>query len=370
MTAPRKFLIASWDGGGNTPSAYNLGTRLVRAGHRVRLIGWPSMAGAAESSGLEFGTYASMELWPVGLSQDEGWDRLAALLLGSATREDILAEAADFRPDVMVVDCMMLSAFEAASRLGCPTAVLVHVLYAPFVLEWGDAVLNTCLADVLAQTDRVLALTPPGFDRDCVLPANTSYVGPINRPHGSGGEAGGAMSDADLAWLTRPGDPWLLLSLSTTLQGQGKALPTLLEAVGSLPVRGLLTLGDVLPVESVSAPPNVMVRAYVPHERVLPHMSAVISHGGLSTITAALSHGLPMICVPQGREQPVNAARVQDLGLGRSLPTDCSADHLAASIGEVLGDNGFRARASDFARTIARLGGGSVATRLVEDLAG
>jgi UDP:flavonoid glycosyltransferase YjiC (YdhE family) len=366
MTAPRKFLIASWDGGGNTPSAYNLGARLVRAGHRVRLIGWASMAAPADSAGLEFGTYASMEPWPVGLSQDEGWDRLAALLLGSGTREDILAEAADFGPDVMVVDCMMLSALEAASRLGCPTAVLVHVLYAPFVLGWGDAVLNTSLADVLAQTDRVLALTPPGFDRDCVLPANTSYVGPINRLH----DSAGAMSDADLAWLSQPGDPCLLLSLSTTVQGQGKALPTLLDAVGSLPVRGLVTLGDVLPVESVSAPPNVMVRAYVPHEHVLPHMSAVVSHGGLSTITAALSHGLPMICVPQGREQPINAGRVQDLGVGRSLPTDCSADHLAAGIAEVLGDNGFRARASDFARTIARLGGGTVATRLVEDLAG
>ncbi len=366
MTGPRKFLIASWDGGGNTPAAYNLGARLVRAGHRVRLIGWPSMAGPAESAGLEFATFASMEPWPVGLSQDEGWDRLSAWLLGSATRGDILAEAADFGPDVMVVDCMMLSAFEAAGRLGCPTAVLVHVLYAPFVLEWGDAVLNTCLADVMAQTDRVLALTPPGFDRDCVLPANTSYVGPINRPR----ESAGAGSDVDLARLTQPGDPWVLLSLSTTLQGQAKALPTLLEAAGSLPVRGLVTLADVLPVESVSAPPNVTVRAYVPHEHVLPRMSAVVSHGGLSTITSALSYGVPMICVPQGREQPINAGRVQDLGVGRSLPTDCSADQLATAITEVLGHNGFRARAHDFAESIAQLGGGAVATRLVEDLAG
>jgi UDP:flavonoid glycosyltransferase YjiC (YdhE family) len=366
MTRPRKFLITSWDGGGNTPAAYNLGARLIRAGHRVRLIGWQSMAGPAEGAGLEFRTYASMEPWPVGLSQDEGWDRLAALLLGPATREDILAEAADFGPDVMVVDCMMLSAFEAARRLGCPTAVLVHVLYAPFVLEWGDAVLNTCLADVMAQTDRVLALTPPGFDRDCALPANTSYVGPINHPRDTPVVGGGAH----VADLTRPGDPWVLLSLSTTLQGQTKALPTLLAALGSLPVRGLLTLGSALPVEKVSAPPNVVVRAYVPHTDVLPHMSAVISHGGLSTITTALSHGVPMICVPQGREQPINAARVHELGVGRSVPIDSSADQVAAAITEVLGDNDFRARANVFAESIAQLGGGAVATRLVEDLAG
>jgi UDP:flavonoid glycosyltransferase YjiC (YdhE family) len=364
----RKFLITSWDGGGNTPPAYNLGARLVRDGHRVRLLGWPSMAGPAQRAGLEFRAYSSMEPWPVGRSLDEGWDRLAAFLLGSATREDIEAETADFEPDVMVADCMMLSAVEAARQSGRPVAVLMHVLYAPFVLEWGDAVLNTCLADVMAQTDRVLALTPPGFDRDCALPANTTYVGPINRPRGTPAVAG--VERADSPRPTPPGDPWVLVSLSTTLQGQTKALPTLLAALGSLPVRGLVTLGDVLPVASVSAPPNVTVRAYVPHEDVLPHMSAVIGHGGLSTITTALSYGVPMICVPQGREQPINAARVQELGVGLSLAATCSAEEIGAAVTEVLGDNGFRTRANVFAQSVAQLGGGAVATRLVEDLAG
>jgi len=39
-----RFLIASWDGGGNTPPAFNLGSRLVRRGHRVRMLGWAPMA--------------------------------------------------------------------------------------------------------------------------------------------------------------------------------------------------------------------------------------------------------------------------------------------------------------------------------------
>ena len=48
-----RFLIASWDGGGNTPSAYNLGSRLVRRGHRVRMMGWHAMAAPAAAAGLE-----------------------------------------------------------------------------------------------------------------------------------------------------------------------------------------------------------------------------------------------------------------------------------------------------------------------------
>ena len=47
-----RFLIASWDGGGNTPPAYHLGARLRRRGHQVGMTGWPSMAGRAGAAGL------------------------------------------------------------------------------------------------------------------------------------------------------------------------------------------------------------------------------------------------------------------------------------------------------------------------------
>jgi UDP:flavonoid glycosyltransferase YjiC (YdhE family) len=59
-----RFLIASWDGGGNTPSAFNLGSRLVRRGHRVRMLGWATMATRAASAGIEFAGYPTVPRWP------------------------------------------------------------------------------------------------------------------------------------------------------------------------------------------------------------------------------------------------------------------------------------------------------------------
>jgi hypothetical protein len=53
-------------------------------------------------------------------------------------------------------------------------------------------------------------------------------------------------------------------------------------------------LGGVVSPDDVAAPPNVTVRAYLPHAAVLPHASLVISHGGLSTIMAALA--IPFRC--------------------------------------------------------------------------
>jgi UDP:flavonoid glycosyltransferase YjiC (YdhE family) len=365
MMRRRRFLITSWDGGGNTPAAINLGVRLRRAGHDVRLLGWDAMRARTEAGGVEFRGYRSMEPWPEGLSQDEGWDRLADFLHGPATRSDILREAHDFAPDVLVLDCLMRAAFDAAREIGHPTAVLTHVLYAPFVGEWGHGVMSTDPIELLAAADCVLALTPPGFDQDCDLPANTAYVGPINRP-----VADRANDDLGGLALSSPGDPWVLISLSTTLQGQLRVLPSLLEAVESLPVRGLLTLGPAVPVDAVRAPDNVMVRTSVPHDLVLPHMAAVLGHGGLSTVMSALSCGVPLVCVPQGREQPLNAGRVEATGAGRALAPQATAAEVARSLDEVIHEPSFRTAAAGFAASIRALGEGSVATSLVEDLAG
>jgi UDP:flavonoid glycosyltransferase YjiC (YdhE family) len=368
MTRPRRFLIATWDGGGNTPPAFNLGARLALRGHRVRLLGWESMAQRSATSGIEFTPYESIPPWPAHLSMDDAWDRVVPLLHGPATRDDILAEAHAFQPDVLVLDCMMGAGFAAARQLELPTAVLTHVLYSAFISDWGDQVMGTGVRDLLAATDRVLALVPPGFDTPIALPANTSYVGPITAPASAGRRDD--LASSDLAMLTLPGDPWVLLSLSTTLQRQTEALPAMLAAVASLPVRVLLTLGGVLPIGAVDAPPNGTVRDFVPHDLVLSRMAAVICHGGLSTVTAALAGGVPLVCIPQGRDQHINAARVEACGVGRVVAQDASASEIASAVLAVVRDEPARASARRFATEVAALGGGEHAAAQVEQLAG
>ncbi|MDQ6720984.1 MAG: glycosyltransferase [Candidatus Dormibacteraeota bacterium] len=364
MSDPGRFLIASWDGGGNTPPAYNLGARLIQLGHRVRLIGWDTMARRAAAAGVEFATYPSVAHWPDGLSQDEAIDeRLKPALLSRATRDDILAESKLFAPDVMVVDCMLGSGFDAARMLGLPIALLVHVLYSRFRYEWGSSVMERDMAPILDGADATLALVPPGFDVPCPLPANTAYVGPITAP-----TSREHLDPIDSALLAQPGDPWVLLSLSTTLQRQTEALPAMLDAVARLPVRVLLTLGGVLPTGAIDAPANVTVRGFLPHHLVLPHMAAVICHGGLSTITGALAAGVRIVCIPQGREQPLNAERVAASGVGRVVATDAPAAEIAATLMELLEDPAAPREARRFADVIAGLGCGDRATRKVVSL--
>jgi hypothetical protein len=62
-----------------------------------------------------------------GVVGDALEERLMPALLGAGTRDDILAGADRFAPDVVVVDCMMDAGLEAAHMLGLPSAVLVHL---------------------------------------------------------------------------------------------------------------------------------------------------------------------------------------------------------------------------------------------------
>jgi UDP:flavonoid glycosyltransferase YjiC (YdhE family) len=136
----------------------------------------------------------------------------------------------------------------------------------------------------------------------------------------------------------------------------------MLAAAALLPVRVLLTLGGVVPIDAVDPPPNVTVREFVPHELVLPHMAAVVSHGGMSTITTALAAGVPLVCIPQGREQPINASRVAACGIGRVLAPDASAAEIAAAVEATLPNTHMRRSARRFAELIDGLGRGATAT--------
>jgi UDP:flavonoid glycosyltransferase YjiC (YdhE family) len=365
MSGPGRLLIVSWDGGGNAPPAINLGARLARQGHHVRLLGWESMASRAAAAGIEFATYHSVPPWPPGLAfEDALEERLMPALAGAGTRDDILADADRFAPGVVVVDCMMDAGLKAAGVLGLPSAVLVHLPYSAFRYEWGDEATRAQKARFLDQAGAVLALVPPGFDTPCSLPANTTYVGPITDPNPRQ-----PLDPRDARLLAEPGRPWVLLSLSTTVQGQAAALPRILGAVAALPVRVLLTLGGALPASAVDPPPNVTVRGFVPHDLLLPHMAAVISHGGLSTITAALTAGVPILCIPQGRDQSDNAARVAASGAGCALATTAPPAQITRALRELLANPAAQREARRFADVIAGLGGGDAATRQVAGLA-
>ena len=147
------------------------------------------------------------------------------------------------------------------------------------------------LPGLMARADGVLVCSSPGYDFGSgSVPANVRYVGP--QLDDDPGEGSGEWRAGE------PGQPLVLVGLSSTVMLQEGLLQRAADALGQARVRGLVTTGPAVDPAVISAPPDVTVTRWVRHADVLPHCSAVITHGGHGTVMKALIAGVPLIVVP------------------------------------------------------------------------
>jgi UDP:flavonoid glycosyltransferase YjiC (YdhE family) len=67
----------------------------------------------------------------------------------------------------------------------------------------------------------------------------------------------------------------------------------------------------------------------------------------------ALAAGVPMVCIPMGRDQDGTAARVVAQGAGVQLPTSASSADIRAAVRDVLDHGEYRANAARLASILA-----------------
>ena len=175
--------------------------------------------------------------------------------------------------------------------------------------------------DQLHRARRMLVLTSAAFDFPAAIPENVRYVGPIlDDPAWAAGEA----------WTPPAGEgPLVLVAMSSTFQNHVECLQRIADALGSLPVRGLVTTGPAVSPDAIRAPANVTVVASAPHREVLPEAGLVVTHGGHGTVIKALAAGLPLVILHHGRDQPGNAVRVTARGAGIAVSRRASSRTIA-----------------------------------------
>jgi MGT family glycosyltransferase len=145
--------------------------------------------------------------------------------------------------------------------------------------------------------------------------------------------------------------PLVLVSFSTVYQAQEPLVRRVLAALGTLPVRVVVTTGPAVELGGPQ-PPNVEAHRWLPHADVLPETDLVVTHAGMGTVMASLAHGVPLVCLPMGKDQLDVAARVVHAGAGLRLSRKASERRIAAAVRAALADEALKDNAERLARAI------------------
>ena len=378
-----RFLFVTWAGGGNVNPVLALGARLRGRGHEVRVLGPPrGLRERFESEGIGYRAHRSAAEWtgghPIRWPEPPTEEQRDQYLRGLA--DDVLAEAQREPTDAIIVDYMQPAALCAAEHSGLPSAALVHTLYqrvaiadsSPMSMGGDVPGINalrtslglpaiTRLPDLLDAAARVLVVVTRELDRsEEPVARNVRFVGPIV-------EDAGRDAEWMPPWPVSAG-PLVLCSMSTTPMNDAAVIQRVIDALAGAPLRLLITLGSHHEPASFTVADNAAVVPYLRHAAVLPHARLMITHAGLSSIGAALSFGVPMLCVPLGREQPANAAHVEAIGAGLSVPSDAEPAVLRARVLELLAEPKYRNAAERMSGALEACGYGWKAVDELEAL--
>lgn len=418
---PRRYLFALVDGGGNVPPELSAARRLVERGHPVTVTADDSVASDVRSTGAEFTRWVRAPNRPDRRPENDpvrDWeckypwqlvDRLTrTMLVGPAGRyaDDVNDAIRKDQPTLVICSMFCLGGMVAAEAAGVPFVVLFPNIYplpargtSPFglgfrpacsrlgrlrdralnrIIEWqwdshGLAELNALrtryglapashVFDQVRRASRQLVMTSPALDFGTTLPDNARYVGPVlDDPR---------WSEA-VSWTPPAGsDPLVLVAMSSTFQDQIGTLQRVIDAMGTLPVRAIVTAGPAVDVRTLRPVSNVTVVSSAPHRQILPHASVVITHGGHGTVVKALAAGVPLVLLPHGRDQGDTSVRVSSLGAGVTLSRSARPTAIARAVRLVIQEVSYRKAAQRLGDILRRDAASDALMRELEDVAG
>ena len=164
-------------------------------------------------------------------------------------------------------------------------------------------------------------------------PANTHAVGfPLWDPAGETG----ALREAE-AFLNAGAAPVIFTpgSAGATMH---RFFRESIDAARQLKLRAMLVTNYPEQIPS-RLPQGMEVFGYLPFGQVLPRAALLVYHGGVGTLAQGIKAGVPHLVVPNGYDQFDSGWRIEQLGLGRSIPQSrYRARRVAAAISGILAD--------------------------------
>jgi zeaxanthin glucosyltransferase len=222
-------------------------------------------------------------------------------------------------------------------------------------IDWNDPAATVSKLAVITQT-------PKEFDFPGIpWPAQFHYAGPFHDEEG--------RARVPFPWEKLTDKPLIYAALGTLVNGLTDVYKHILEAIEPLEdVQVVLSVGkNINPRNLGPIPSNTIVVRSAPQIELLKRAALCITHAGLNTTLESLAHGVPMVAIPIGYDQPGTAARIAHHGTGEFIEVDeITTDRLRGLIKKVLLDPSYHERADYFQMVISKTRGLDVAADIIE----
>lgn len=148
--------------------------------------------------------------------------------------------------------------------------------------------------------------------------------------------------------------PLIYISLGTVIKGATSFFQNCIEAFRDEPVDVIISTGQQFRLQKLKdIPENIHIYKSVPQIEVLKQADVFVTHGGMNSVSEALVHGVPMVVIPFISDQPANAKRIEQLGLGKKLEyRQVNRDALKNIVLSVLSDKNVMDNISNMQRLV------------------
>jgi UDP:flavonoid glycosyltransferase YjiC (YdhE family) len=358
---------------GHVNPTASVGGELLARGHDVAWVGHPgtlkpllphdAVVFPAIDDVLEADIRAKRERWLAlrGMAVLKFFWEEFLVPLGYAMVPGVSDAVTAFAPDVIIADQQALAGPLVAGHAGLPwvtsastSAELVNPLRTmPKVDAWVRDLLHDFAGGDIRFSDRlVLVYSSPALVEG-EFGDEVAFVGPALTHR---------VERVDFPWGSLTGRRRVLVSLGTLNGPAGERFfGQVLEAVSELDVQVVI----VAPPRP--APSNVLVLPTIPQLALMPHLDAVVTHGGHNTVCEALAHGLPLVVAPIRDDQPTVAAQVVAAGAGVRLTySRARAADIRSALESVLDEPEYAAAAELVRKSFVAAGGAAAAADRLE----
>jgi MGT family glycosyltransferase len=434
--AEKRILITSFPSFSALAPAVPIALQLRSAGHRVAFASGAGLREIVETEGFEY-----FDIGPEDFSVEELYQRDPGLKTLSGhelndtvfdryffpiiapTVRDLAGVVGKFKPDVLFADQIVHAAPIVHEMTGVPWATYMSggFMYpsedlAPVgsgfppprnereklfyrrlsqaglgsgpILDKWDRAFNEIRAGfglppkqqivVEISPQLVIAFVPGEFEYPrSDLPPQVHFLGPSlwDRP----GTLGVPGSLEQIRARVRADKLVIFVTMGTTWNGYERIVGAFVEALAGFDAQVVVTVGRFNDTGWARAlPSNFIVEKFIPHSLLFPLVDLVICHAGTHTIMGALSHGVPLVCLPTWGECLENAQRVHDRGVGirignpmkfDTMESLVTPDNLRRAISEVLGDPRYIRNARRMQKVIGSCNAPANAASLLLELA-